>query len=282
MNWYKRQLKIAMPGGGAKRGWTADELEQIKNLILQGKGLRSIAKMFGVTKNTISQLNKKYKWRETQAYRPPIEFSPQDLQNIKKMIDDGISIPKIADFYNVSKHTIYNLNKKYKWIDIDEEREKKDKLIANLYLLPPKGEGWTAAKIQERHGISLGGIKGALERLGLLDQYRSNPAAQKQKYIDNPELKEELSRIQKQRFIDNPELRRQMSQQMLDFWDRVGRLEGFLLSYPTREQAVSWLEKFKWRNYKNSPQRTMGAYNKYMKIIENHTYPDEVQQGVTV
>ena len=114
MNWYNRHIKIA--DRGRTRGWTSDEIEQIKNLILQGKGFRTIAKMFGVTKNTISQLNKKHKWREVQVYRPPMEFSQEDLQNMKKMIDDGVTLPKIADFYNIDKTTIYNLNKKYKWI----------------------------------------------------------------------------------------------------------------------------------------------------------------------
>ena len=58
------------------------------------------------------------------------------------------------------------------------KKEKKDKLIADLYLLPPKGKGWTAAKIREQYGITQMGIKGSLERMGLLDQYRNISAAQ--------------------------------------------------------------------------------------------------------
>ena len=106
----------------------------------------------------------------------------------------------------------------------------------------------------------------------------------KQRYIDNPELKEEISNREKQRYIDNPELREQMSkihkQRFIDY----GGWEGYLKLQSTRSKAIQLLNNLihmiiKREGRTNNSYR---VYNKYMNIINNHTYPDEVQQGATV
>ena len=63
----------------------------------------------------------------------------------------------------------------------------------------------------------------------------------------------------------------------------MGGLEGRLLSFLTREQSVKFLNNFfHVIRKKDGPQIAGAVYNKYMQIINDHTYPDEVQQGVTV
>lgn len=242
MNWYNRQLKISQRKG---RVWTNEELEKIKN-----------------------------------------------------MFEQGFSQTQIASFFGVSAQPIKNLNKKYKWKNFKADRSKYDSFLADLYLLPPKGKGMSAKQIYKQHGFSTGKLYKALERLNLLDHWRGQSDAQKhmnltnpdaakeksntmkQRFIDNPELREELSRFQKQKFIDNPDLREEYSQRMTQQWKDIGGYEGKLKSTSTKEQAINLLNNLmKIIIRDEGGRKSFNTYNKYMNIINNHIYPNEIQQG---
>lgn len=281
MNWYKRQLKIAIPIG-VGRGWSAEEIEKIKNLILQGKSFGFIAKMFGVSPTTIRNINDKHKWRQVRKYNPPIEWSQEDLEKMKKMLEDGYSYKKISKFFGIGDLTVKKTNEKYKLVDMVKLRDKKDKHILNLYLLPPDGKGMSAQSMQKQYGINPVSIQTVLRNSGLSNKWRGQSEAQKQKYINNPDAALEQSNKLKQRHIDRPELAVEHSKFMKEKWKEWGGMEGLLLSYSTREQAINWLKGFVQRLYDTNPQAASGINAKYMKVINNHTYPDEVQQEVSV
>jgi len=74
-----------------------------------------------------------------------------------------------------------------------------------------------------------------------------------------------------------------MSERMKQFWRDMGGLEGRLLSYPTRDKAITFLHGFFNKIQKEEGATIAGGiYNKYMDIINNYTYPDEIQQEETV
>jgi len=73
-------------------------------------------------------------------------------------------------------------------------------------------------------------------------------------------------------YIENQRVKQRQS------WEARGGLTGQLLSYPTRGQAVTYLNAFIFRIREENPQRAGAIYNKYMSIINDHTFPDEVQQ----
>ncbi len=114
MNWYKRQLKIAMPRGFS-REWTDEELEKIKELILNGETAANIAKMFGTSKSVILRLNYKYKWREKKPFSHVKEFSSDEIEVIKSLIEEGYSYNDIGSLLNVSRYTIQKINDEHGW-----------------------------------------------------------------------------------------------------------------------------------------------------------------------
>jgi transposase len=187
--------------------------------------------------------------------RPSREWSSDELQLIKKRLDEGFCCAKIASLFGVSKFIIQRLNKKYKLIDFEKKKIKDDQLIANLYLLSPDGKGKTAQQIEKQYGFSSLRIKKALERLGLSDKIRSQSEALKrmhdlnpnfakergerlrQLYINNPELKEQMSAIVKQKHIDNPDMGKQMSQNMKKYWENYpGGYSAWLSTFPPEKQ----------------------------------------------
>jgi transposase len=130
MNWYNRQLKIA------KRGWATEELEKVKKLVEEGMSFERIAKLFGVSDNSIRQLNAKYRWVDLELRRKEKE----------------------------------------------KKRGEDDKKIVDLYLLPPKGRGMAARRIRREYGFSLKRVQNALERLGLSEYYRNVSETNRLKY----------------------------------------------------------------------------------------------------
>jgi transposase len=209
MNWYNRQLKIAMP---PRREWTDEELDRIKEMILDGQSLRSIAKIFGVYRGVINALNKKYKWKE---------FANKVPNRVEKM----------------------------------------GEMIKELYLLPPEGQGLSAREVGRRLGISHRSVTDYLIRNGM-GEYVRDLFGQ----YDAPGRREEISNIQKKR------------------WDEIGGLEGFLTSRDTRQEAIGFLNNFigNQKKIRGQTKQIYLTYNKYMQIINNHTYPDEVQQSQPV
>lgn len=280
MNWYKKQLKISYPVG-VRRGWSDEDLQMIKELIDGGSPLSQIASLFDVSPSTIRVLNEKYKWKEKKNYNPPIQWSEEDLEKIKSLILQDKSFRSIASLFGVGDVTIANLNKKYKWKDLKADRLKKDNFIASLYLLHPDGKGMSAKAIAAQYGINPSTTMQALRRLDKLDFWRGQSEAQKQKYIYDPDSARVHSEKLKQVHKDRPEIGEQQSIRMKEYWDEIGKLEGLLLSYPTKEQAVKWLNGFYHRLLKmNKIETANQIYNKYMKIINDHTYPDEIEQQI--
>jgi hypothetical protein len=64
-------------------------------------------------------------------------------------------------------------------------------------------------------------------------------------------------------------------------WEQKGGLEGYLKSI-SKDRAISFLMQFIGRIYNINPQRASKIRNKYMEIINNHTYSNEnfLQQEV--
>ena len=100
-------------------------------------------------------------------------WTNNELEKIKKMLEEGYNYVQIAQLFNVSPPTINSLNKKYKWKDLKAEVDKNDQLIANLYLLPPDGKGMSAIEIARKHGFQYRRIQDALKRLNLFNKWRN-------------------------------------------------------------------------------------------------------------
>jgi len=200
-------------------------------------------------------------------------WTEEELDRIKKLLEKGYSYTDIAEMFHVSRPAISYLNKKYKMVDRSpffDKKLKEDEFISSLYLLPPYGEGMSAKDIREQYGFTAKKVMSALKRLGKIDEWRDR------KDMWNDELRDHQRQNMLRRFEEG--YGEELSPKLQDYWDRIGRLGGFLTSYPTREQAIAWLENFKARNYIENPQKTMATYNKYMRIINNHTFPDEIQR----
>ncbi len=270
MNWYKRQLKIAMPPA---LNWSSDQLEKIEKMINEGKSFREIARNLGVNFKQIEKLNKKYQWRDTKSDI----LKKYDLAASLYLLPPGgkgMSAKNIKEQYGITNSTIQKalkrLNLEDKW----------------------RGRG-EAAKLVDQKGRwndELREDASEIQKQRFIDNIKLREDAskrQKQRFIDNPDLRKEYSRRMKQRFIDNPDLRKEHSERMLKKWKEWGGFEGRLKLAPNRESAVAILRNFigAMRNKPNNPMDTSTAvniHNFYLQIINEHTYPDEVQQGVTV
>ena len=53
-----------------------------------------------------------------------IEFSDNDLQVIKELLEEGYSYNQISNLTNVSDKVIKRLNKEYKWINKPEKKDR--------------------------------------------------------------------------------------------------------------------------------------------------------------
>jgi hypothetical protein len=204
------------------------------------------------------------------------EWSEEDLQTMKKLIEKGKSFRDIAIFFNTVHSTISQLNDKYQWRDIKSEKMKKNKMIADLYLLPPDGKGLLGNEIKEQYGFDAATIFRALKALGLEDHYRGK----------NDPYSEGKRREKIQNWNADPSNKQMISEKIKRWWDQFGteqgeRLKNRLLSYPTRQQAMNHLSGFVGsQNYdlNYDSKKTNAIYTKYQQIINNHTFPDEIQQ----
>lgn len=160
MNWYKH----------AKIWWTKKDLETIKNLLEKGYSYTKIAKLFDVNRHAIMHLNKKYKWIEP----PPRAMTEDNLQTIQELFDEGNSFEEIAETIGIGVQYLYRQNKKYQWRNLEEDKIRKDKWLASLYLLPiDGGRGMSYGEIRRDYGVDGKRIQLALEALGLGDKWRS-------------------------------------------------------------------------------------------------------------
>lgn len=264
-----------------KRGWTQKELDYIKKLLVEdGISYQNIADMFGVNRSAIRGLNRKYKWVDP---RPPTRgWTQEELDYIKKLIEEGKSFRSIAKIFGVISNTITALNRKYKWRDFDKERDNRDEKILELYLLPEDGgRGLTKTEVQKRLRVSKPTIDEALRRFGFEDKIRGQSEENVRRWSNPEEREKQRSRIT-QFYENHPEAAAIHSQRMIEWWDQFGtergeRLKNRLLFSPSRQQAINILSSFVSSVRESNPQKASAIYNNYIKIINNHTFPDEVQ-----
>lgn len=109
MNWYNKQLKIAMPApSGVNRGWDEEELQVIKELVEEGYSFPQIASLFDVHRSAIQNLNKKYKWKNFE------EESNKKDQFIASLYllpprGKGMTTKQIYDQHGVGGRTILSI-----------------------------------------------------------------------------------------------------------------------------------------------------------------------------
>ena len=223
-------------------------------------------------------------WYNRQLKIAKRVWTEDELGKIRKLLEEGKSSYAIGKLFGVNSNAILYLNKKYKWIDFEKEKLKKDKLILGLYLLPPDGHGMPAKQITKEYGYEFSGrrIYKALERSNLTQYWRGQSEAAKKKYKDNPELGKQFGDFMRQKYKNDPDLRKQISDSMKKTIKDIGGLAGMLLNCSTRDKAISMLNYNVKRIGREDSQFAFNTYTKYIQIINNHTYPDEVQQGVTV
>jgi len=379
MNWYKKQLKIAMP---APINWSPGQIEKIRKMVLDGKKFSEIGKIMGVAGHNISRLNRKYKWREARDPYQQKDFSDDELKIIKDLLDGGESFKEIGELFGVSRTVIQRLNDKHKWREkmvpkdlssyvykvvemfkrdmsigqikrelngeitesqirmilekenlkdsprrntreyIEEqkrERGKRDKQIAHMYLLPPKGLGKSLLDIAKHFGIkSHTAIKKSLIRSGLGDRIRSREEStnlsggrdrqgqkikewwrdteNKARHIEklknkwrDPDYAKMQSEKTKKWWDENEWAKEYYSQMMFPImkkrWEDMPGEPGekfgyYLTSMDSKRKAVNCLNGFIASKYDENPEYASAMRNKYIQIINNHTYPDEVQQPV--
>jgi len=308
MNWYKRQLKIAMP---AKRIWTEEELSMIKELIEEGNSFRQIAPLFNTDHNAISRLPGMRQLFE-DAKKKKIE---KRLKEIKKLTDHGYSIQQISDISGIDINAVkkmikeYNIPKNFNQpakVPIEKLEEAK-----RLYTK----EDLNIAAISRLTGINYSTILDFLKREGVYNKQREisppfNPSQEEISKIDRwyalpPEGEgRSINWISKQLGVGDANVilrwfrktgrpirsreeqvgtqstRDDMAIAQLLLWEQRGGMKGYLLSMGSREQAIKNLKNFVHKvmfNEKNVGHG-MAIRNKYMQIINDHTYPDEVQQ----
>ena len=241
------------------RIWSEDELDRIKDLIHQGVNRKEIANMFRTSSSSIHRLNNKYQWVSIKK-KPRLNFLREDIEDIRGLVEDGYSFEKISNLLNFSMESIRRLNEKYKWRNYDDNLLEKYKRIASLYLLPPDGKGMSQKEISEKEKIHSSLIFRSLKRLGLSDKFRCGSE------LWTPKRKETQSKIR------------------LKWWEEQGGLGFFLKNhYTNRDDAVNYLNGLviRMKNLGNDA-KAFNTYQKYMEIINNHTFPDEVHQPQSV
>ena len=228
-------------------------------------------------------------------------LTEDDFKKIKELLENGKSTTEVGELFGLSKKQFFYLNKKYKLVDFYDLKMKKYKWLASIYLLPPDGEGMPAAQIYKKYGISSDVVMLALQKLGLMKHWRGKAESQRKRNIDNPdELEARNNKIRqvykdnleigvergkklKQLYIDEPERKEYLSKRMTEWWKQFeaedgGKLENRLLAFPNRQKATNFLNGFVGSKYQTNPKKASAIYQKYMPIIDNHTFPDELPQ----
>ena len=168
MNWYNRQLKIAIPGPhGVNRRWSKEDLDVIKELIEEGNSFPQIASLFNVNRSTIQDLNKKYKWKDFKKER---DKKDKFIASLYRLPPNGKSMTTkaIFDRYGVNSRTIRSILKR---LGISEEYRD----------------------------------IGDASRLRFTDPAQNEQLStiQKQRHMDNPEIGENHSLYMQQQWKDN-------------------------------------------------------------------------------
>jgi hypothetical protein len=282
MNWYKRQLKIAK-----WISWTDDQIETIKNLVNEGKSFREIGRMFGVHPKSISILNDKHKWRDIKQERLDYDRRVAKMYRLPPY-GEGMGVIEILNTNGINARTIYNVLRR-----LGLEEEIRDASYASK-------KRWQDPKQKEEQSLRKKKFYEEHPEVG-----KEHGEMMKQRYIDNPEMREDHGKKIKQRwdndpdlkkrqsdrikktYEENPQLRENKSRQMKEWWkqfeDEHGKkLENRLLYFDSRQKAINLLNGFVGSKYQTDSDIAMAIKHKYLQIINDHTYPDEVQQPQTV
>ena len=145
-----------------------------------------------------------YKRQLKIAAAHALQLTTDQLDKIKNLVENKTPYYQIAKLFNVSTASIHRLNKKYKWRDTQEEKNKRDKLILGLYLLPPKGEGLSIMEIQNRTGMTHPTIVNTLKRLGLSDKLRGISEQGVRRFQD-PKVREDQAEKLRRFNRENPQ-----------------------------------------------------------------------------
>lgn len=316
MNWYKRQLKIAMPGrGGAtvkSDKWEEVEVnkEEIQNMLNQGYSKKQIAELFEVGPQLmVKMLNRFNIYRSKEGTREiakkmmengealtnvakklrldqktlrdllgievrkrspakPNPISTEEGKKIEKMhVEEGLRPTDISKILGRSATSIVDYLKRRNlyerlrgdWVRFNPTEEQ-IKQIDYWYALPPDGEGRSLEWIGKKFGLSG-------NQMGYWFKKTGRPVRSSEEQVGTESTREDISLA---KLID---------------WEEKGGLKGILTDfYPTREQSVQYLNNYVHRLLKQgvSSNKAFRIRAYYMDIINNHTYPNEVQQQESI
>lgn len=102
MNWYKRQLKIAMPPA---KNFTQDELDIMKEFLQGGSSIREVADLMGVNWGVIKRINEQSQWTDQEEEK---KKKYQRIINLyrKSPYGEGKPAQKIRNEYGIHPGTI--------------------------------------------------------------------------------------------------------------------------------------------------------------------------------
>ena len=305
MNWYKRQLKTA------KRQWTEEELSMVRELIEEGNSFRQISLLFDTDHDSIARLpgmrqlfessknknnDKKVKEIKDLASKgyglqemsdslglklytvkkivkdhnipnnniPHKKIPVEKVEEVKRLYTEGVDVLDISEMTGVNYSTaIYILKRegvysRKREINPDFNPTQEEIIqIDNWYALPPDGEGRSLQWIERKLGIGAGVLSRWFRKTNRLIRSRSEQ-------------------------VGTQSTRDDMALAKLIWWEEKGGLEGYLQSVESRDIAIRILENFVRRVMFDEKKvgHAWAIKSKYMNIINNHTYPDEVQAPV--
>jgi len=210
MNWYKRQLKIA------KRIWTDDDLQTIKELLEEGYPLDQIGELVGMSAVTMSRLNKEYglvdfeaKKIEKDKWIKGLYLLPPDGEGLSsKQISKQYGIPIKSIKRALKRFDLLDQYRDRSWYDSPENKKRLSE-IATERQNDPAYKGWMSEM-------------------------------QKQRYIDNPDLHRQRSEQLKKVHLDNPQLAIDSAKRMQKRWDDFdGDFEDWVSTFPPeRQQSI--------------------------------------------
>lgn len=201
-----------------------------------------------------------------------IEWRQEDLQAIEDLLVEGYTMIEIAGAFKINPKVLGFFLSKFKIKDKAQNR--RDQWLASLYLLPPEGKGLSIKQIINQYKTHRNEILGALKRLGFEGKVRNAEEASALIPSDS------RSRKAKEWFKNNPQWGKEASarqtQRNIEWWKKQGKLKGYLESRPIKQIAIIFLNGLFSRLRKEQGDDSANAvYNKYLQIINNHTYPED-------
>lgn len=266
MNWYKRQLKIARQ---IKKPVETEDViknkKEILKMLEEGYSKRDIANLFNISPTHLVRILQ----LPVSSVKSSPNRSPVSSEEIKKMIrlysEEGLKPADIADRVNRPMTTVVDILKRkeiYKPTRKSPIRfrptEEEIKKIDYWYALPPQGEGRSLMWIAEKMGVSGEHVRRWFHKTG-------RPVRSFQEQVSTQSTRDDTSLAALLR------------------WEKIGKLKGFLENYySNRQQSIDYLNGYVNRLIQmgQSTDIAFSTRSKYMKIIENHTYPNEMPQQV--